>query len=141
MPLLTLNAKFALSKTAVWAGSSNPLDETKTRGPGFYYRTKKAKYHFMLMRSITANPSQVMVDQLAAVVLDGIDSVKLAEGVGIEGRHVQEESHLAAAIEHGLNVVEGQNRPFLLNIRLSLGLTEGGRAAAQFRLADAMSTA
>ena len=77
--------------------------------------------------------------EYAGVVLDGIDPVKLAEGVGIEGMHVQEESRLAAAIEHGLNVVERQNRPFLLNIRLPLGLPEGGRAAAQFRLADAMS--
>ena len=77
--------------------------------------------------------------EYAGVVLDRIDPVKLAEGVGIEGMHVQEESRLAAAIEHGLNVVERQNRPFLLNIRLPLGLPEGGRAAAQFRLADAMS--
>ncbi len=77
--------------------------------------------------------------EYAGVVLDGIDPVKLAEGVGVEGMHVQEESRLAAAIEHGLNVVERQNRPFLLNIRLPLGLPEGGRAAAQFRLADAMS--
>ena len=77
--------------------------------------------------------------EYAGVVLDGIDPVKLAEGVGIEGMHVQEESRLAAAIEHGLNVVEREKRPFLLDIRLPLGLPEGGRAAAQFRLADAMS--
>ena len=77
--------------------------------------------------------------EYAGVVLDGIDPVKLAEGVGVEGMHVQEESRLAAAIEHGLNVVERQNRPFLLNIHLPLGLPEGGRAAAQFRLADVMS--
>ena len=77
--------------------------------------------------------------EYAGVVLDGIDPVKLAEGVGVEGLHVQAEPRLAAAIEHGLNVVETQHRPFLLNIRLPLGLPEGGRAAVQFRLADAMS--
>ena len=78
--------------------------------------------------------------EYAGVVLEGINPVKLAEGIGVEGMHVQEESRLAAAIEHGLNVVERERRPFLLNIRLPLGLPEGGRAAAQFRLADAMST-
>ena len=65
----------------------------------------------------------------------------LQMGRGFQGMHVQEESRLAAAIEHGLNVVDRQNRPFLLNIRLPLGLPEGGRAATQFRLADAMSKA
>ena len=78
--------------------------------------------------------------KFAGVVLDGIDPVKLAEGVGVEGMHVQDESCLAAAVEHGLNVVERERRPFLLNIRLPLGLPDGGCAAAQFRLADAMSS-
>ena len=88
-----------------------------------------------------ANAGGVMKEtgEYAGVVLDGIDPVKLAEGVGVEGLHVQAEPRLAAAIEHGLNVVESENRPFLLNIRLPLGLPEGGRPAAQFRLADAKS--
>ena len=73
----------------------------------------------------------------AGVVLDGIDPVKLAEGVGVEGMHVKEEARLTAAIEHGLNVIEKENRPFLLNVHLALGLPEGGRAASQFRLAGA----
>lgn len=77
--------------------------------------------------------------EYAGVVLEGINPVKLAEGVGVEGMHVQEESRLAATIEHGLNVVEKERRPFLLDVRLPLGLPEGGRAAAQFRLADAMA--
>jgi thiamine pyrophosphate-dependent acetolactate synthase large subunit-like protein len=79
--------------------------------------------------------------EYAGVVLDGIDPVKLAEGFDVDGMHVQEESRLAAAINHGLNVVEGENRPFLLNLRLPLGLPKGGRAAVQFRLADAVATA
>lgn len=79
--------------------------------------------------------------EYAGVVLDGIDPVKLADGFGVDGMHVQDESRLAAAIDHGLNVVEGENRPFLLNVRLPLGVPEGGRAAKQFRLADAVARA
>ena len=79
--------------------------------------------------------------EYAGVVLDGIDPVKLADGFGVDGMHVQDESRLAAAIDHGLNVVEGENRPFLLNVRLPLGVPEGGRAAKQFRLAEAVAAA
>ncbi len=79
--------------------------------------------------------------EYAGVVLDGIDPVKLADGFGVDGMHVQDESRLAAAIDHGLNVVEGESRPFLLNVRLPLGVPEGGRAAKQFRLADAVAMA
>ena len=39
---LTLNAKFALSKTAVWA-ASNPLDETKERELGFLPLNKESE--------------------------------------------------------------------------------------------------
>ena len=40
---LTLNAKFALSKTAVGGGSSNSLDETKERELGFLPLNKESE--------------------------------------------------------------------------------------------------
>ena len=75
--------------------------------------------------------------EYAGVVLDGADPVKLADGFGIDGMHVQDESRLREAIAHGLEVVEGEGRPFLLNVHLPLGLPKGGRAAKPFSLADA----
>lgn len=72
--------------------------------------------------------------EYAGVVLDRTDAVKIAEGFGVEGMHVQEESRLTEAIDRGLKVVEGEGRPFLLNVHLPLGLPKGGRAAAPFRL-------
>ena len=50
------------------------------------------------------------------MVLDGIDPVKIGEGFGIEGPQVEEESSLSQALEQGLEVVEREERPFLLNI-------------------------
>jgi thiamine pyrophosphate-dependent acetolactate synthase large subunit-like protein len=75
------------------------------------------------------------------VVLDGIDPVKIAEGFGVGGMHVEDESDLEDAISRGLDVVDGEERPFLLNVKLPLGLPKGGRAAAPFQLTDARAKA
>ena len=73
------------------------------------------------------------------VVLDKIDPVKLADGFGVEGMHVDDESRISEAIEHGLNTAENEKRPFLLNVHLPLGLPEGGRPGAPYSLSEAMS--
>jgi len=75
--------------------------------------------------------------EYAGVVLGGIDPVKIAEGFGVEGMHVEDESRLENAIAHGLRVNATEARPFLLNVRLPLGLPEGGREAPPYRLAAA----
>ena len=72
----------------------------------------------------------------AGVVLDGIDPVKIAAGFGVEGVQVQEEAGLDAALAHGLKVVEAEQRPFLLDVRLPTGVPQDGRAAQPFRLAQ-----
>ena len=63
--------------------------------------------------------------------------MKIADAFGVEGMRVDDESRLEDAVAHGLRVNETQARPFLLDVRLPLGLPEGGRAASQFRLAAA----
>ena len=77
--------------------------------------------------------------EYAGVVLDGIDPVKIGEGFGIEGQQVEEESSLSQALEQGLEVVEREERPFLLNVHLPLGLPKGGRAATPFRFSNQMT--
>ena len=73
------------------------------------------------------------------VVLDNIDPVKLADSFGVEGMHVDDESRVSDAIEHGLKSVENEKRPFLLNVHLPLGLPEGGRPGAPYNLSKQMS--
>ena len=74
--------------------------------------------------------------EYAGVVLDKIEPVTIAEGFGIEGLRVDEEARLKDAIAHGLTAVEGEKRPFLLDVRLPLGVPEGGQAATPFRLTE-----
>ena len=82
-----------------------------------------------------ADGAMKQASEYAGVVLDGVDLVQIAAGFGLEGIHVRDESGLEDAIEHGLQVVEDEQRPFLLDVRLPLGLPAGGQAAAQFQLA------
>ena len=109
--------------------------------PVLYVISNNQSYGVVASSFGRANGVMKETGEYAGVVLDGIDPVKLADGFGVDGMHVQDESRLAAAIDHGLNVVEGENRPFLLNVRLPLGVPEGGRAAKQFRLVDAVAAA
>lgn len=82
-----------------------------------------------------ADGAMKQASEYAGVVLDGVDLVQIAAGFGLDGMRVQDESSLEEAIEHGLQVVEDEQRPFLLDVRLPLGVPEGGQAAAQFQLA------
>ena len=72
--------------------------------------------------------------EYAGVVLDGVDPSKIAEGFGVESMTVSDEAAVGRAIEEGLRVVDDEKRPFLLNVRLPLGLPGGGRPAARYRL-------
>jgi len=68
------------------------------------------------------------------VVLDGIDPVKIAEAFGMGGERVDDEEKLNESIQRGLEIVTNQNRPYLLDVRLPLGLPEGGVAEEQYRM-------
>ena len=88
-----------------------------------------------------ADGAMKQASEYAGVVLDGVDLVQIAAGFGLEGMRVQDESDLESAIEHGLQVVEDEQRPYLLDVRLPLGLPAGGQAAAQFQLAASPAAA
>ena len=70
----------------------------------------------------------------AGVALENIDIVKLSESFGVEGRDVTDEANVEAAIAEGLNTVERERRPMLLNVHLPQGLPAGGRAVPPFEL-------
>ena len=66
------------------------------------------------------------------VVLDGMDPVKIADAFGMEGERVEDESDLNDVVRRGMRIVNDENRPYLLDIRLPLGLPEGGEPAQQY---------
>ena len=79
-----------------------------------------------------AEGAMKQTNEYHGVVLDGIDPVQIAAGFGVAGRRVQEESGLDEALAHGLQVVEQERRPFLLDVRLPLGLPRRGRMPGHF---------
>ena len=72
--------------------------------------------------------------EYAGVALDGIDPVSIAEGFGVEAVRVEDEAQVGDAIARGLDTVEGEKRPYLLDVRMPIGLPYGGQPAAPFRL-------
>ena len=74
--------------------------------------------------------------EYSGVALGDVDIVKVSEGFGVEGIEVREEDGLTEAIVNGLELVEREQRPLLLNVHLPLGLPGGGRAARPFRPSD-----
>ena len=68
------------------------------------------------------------------VVLDGIDPVKIADAFGLEGERVEDEGTLNEVIRRALQIVQDENRPYLLDVRLPLGLPEEGIPNGQYRM-------
>ena len=52
----------------------------------------------------------------------------------MDGERVDDEEKLNESIQRGLEIVTKQNRPSLLDVRLPLGLPEGGVADEQYRM-------
>ena len=69
------------------------------------------------------------------VALQGMDPVGIAEAFGVEGRRVTDESRAESIIAESLDLVAREGRPFLLDVRMPIGLPEGGRVAAQYQMA------
>ena len=68
------------------------------------------------------------------MVLDGIASVKVAEDFGVEAAHLRDESKVGEVIGHSLDQLPKENRPYLINGHMPLGLPPGGSAAEPYQL-------
>ena len=68
------------------------------------------------------------------VVLEGMDPVKIAEAFGMEAESVDDESKVTDAVRRGLTIVNKENRPYLIEFKLPIGLPEGGVADQQYRM-------
>ena len=70
------------------------------------------------------------------VALQGMDPAAIANAFGVEGRRVTDEATVETVISESLDTVEKEGRPMLLDVRMPLGLPEGGSVAPQFRMAS-----
>ena len=102
--------------------------------PVLYVIPNNQAYGIVANAFSQADAGMKRTGEYAGVALDGIDPVKIAEGFGLEARNVEDEATVGEAIAHGVDVVEREGRPFLLNVRLPQGLPAGGKPAQQFRL-------
>ncbi|MBT3942910.1 MAG: thiamine pyrophosphate-binding protein [Chloroflexi bacterium] len=80
---------------------------------------------------------EVMTDtgEYASVALEGIDPVVIASGFGMDGATVDDESKVAAEIARGLDIVMNEKRPYILDVKLPLGLPQGGTPAEVWKFA------
>ena len=105
--------------------------------PVLYVITNNGAYGVVAGFYGRAGGEMSQTGEYAGVALDGMDPVGIAAGFGVEGIRVDDEARVREAIARGLETVEREGRPFLLDVRLPLGLPRGGRAAAPFRMTDA----
>lgn len=115
------------SDHALWTAASHGV-------PVLYCISNNGAYGIVASSFANANANMQETGEYRGVVLDNIDPVKLAEGFGVEAMDATDEATISDAIEHGLGIVERENRPFLLNVQLPLGLPEGGRPGQIYRL-------
>ena len=116
------------SDSALWTAASHGI-------PVLYVISNNGAYGIVANSFANANADMKETGEYRGVVLDNIDPVKLAEGFGVEAMDATDEGSIGEAIEQGLRVVEREQRPFLLNVQLPLGLPEGGRPGRIYSLA------
>ena len=68
------------------------------------------------------------------VVLDGIDPVKIADAFGLEAETIDSENSIDETFDRALKIVQDENSPYLLDVRLPTGLPEGGSASQPFKM-------
>ncbi len=120
------------SDSAFWTAAQHEI-------PVLYVIPNNGAYGIVAGAFSGANGVMKDTGVYAGVVLDGVDIVQLAGSFGVEGRGVDDESKIDAAIKEGLDTVEREGRPLVLDVQLPLGLPEGGRAAEQTKFKEMIS--
>ena len=82
------------------------------------------------------NAGGVMNDtnEYSGIVLDKINPATIAKGFGLESETINQEALLPNAIKKGIEYTKNNNKPYLLNVILPIGLPENGKAAKPFQL-------
>ena len=69
------------------------------------------------------------------VALQGMDPAEIANAFGVEGRRVTDEASVEDTISESLDTVAREGRPMLLDVRMPMGIPEGGTVAPQYKMA------
>jgi len=117
------------SDSAFWTAAHHEL-------PVLYVVPNNGAYG--IVAGAFAGADGIMKDtgEYAGVALDGFDIVQLAGSFGVEGRLVDDESKIDETVREGLDTVEREGRPLVLDVKLPLGLPSGGTAAREFKFGD-----
>ena len=119
------DGSFCYADSGIWTTAHHNI-------PLLYVIPNNGAYGIVANSFQRAEGNMARTGEYAGVTLSNIDPVKVAEGFGLEAMHVQEEAKLEAAFAHGLKVVNEEQRPFLLNVQLPLGLPAGGSTAQEY---------
>lgn len=128
------DGSFCYADSGVWTATHHNI-------PVLYVIPNNGAYGIVANSFHRAEGNMARTGDYAGVTLSNINPVKIAEGFGLEAMHVQDESKLEEAFVLGLNVVENEGRPFLLNVQLPLGLPDGGRSAKEYRFDESYKKA
>ena len=74
--------------------------------------------------------------EYGGVVLDDINPLKIANSYGIDGERLDNEDKVKETIKRALDIVQNENRPYLLDVRMPLGLPSKGKAMKQFLMKE-----
>jgi benzoylformate decarboxylase len=116
--------------SALWTAAHHRI-------PVLYVIANNSAYGIVAQSFAEAGGRMIEKGEYAGVVLDGIDPVRIAQGFGVEGARVDDEAQIGGAVSRGLQIVEREARPYLLDVALPIGLPPGGRVAKPFRLSGA----
>ena len=100
--------------------------------PLLYVITNNGAYGIVANAFERAGGQMSDTGKYAGVVLDGIDPLKIANSFGIDGKRVDDETTIRETIKSSLEIVQAENRPYLLDVRMPLGLPKYGQAMQQF---------
>ena len=110
------------SDSAFWSAAHHEI-------PVLYVVPNNGAYGIVAGAFDGANGVMKDTGEYAGVALEGIDIVDLARSFGVEGRRIDDESKISEAVNEGLDKVEREGRPLVLDVQLPLGLPRGGRPA------------
>ncbi len=119
---------------SVYYADSGMWTAVHHRIPVLYVVPNNGAYGIVANAFAGADANMKETGNYSGVVLDGMDPAKITEGFGVEASNVTNETTVAESIATGMDIVQRESRPYLLNVHLPLGLPAGGRKAAPYQL-------
>jgi len=123
------DGSFCYADNGVWSAAHHNI-------PVLYVIPNNGAYGIVANSFLRAEGTMAQTGDYASVTLGGIDLLQVAAGFGLEGQRVIEESELEAALIHGLTVVNEKRQPYMLDVRLPLGLPSGGQTAEEYKFRE-----